>query len=386
MRIAHLSDVCRPHVGGIEIFVDDLAARQAAAGHDVAILTGSAGSADVARLGVSVIRPRHRMSALAHVADVRRRLADREFDVVHAHLSVVSPYSTMMAGHAARAGLPVVLTVHSMWNGRKTLVRTVGGLVGWDAWPAVWTSVSAAASADVEEALSGRRVAVVPNAVDSQWWGSVATRLGSRARDKRPITFVSVMRMVERKRPLALVRCLQRARQVTPADIPMRAVLVGDGPLASIVDDELRRRHMAGWVSMTGEIPRERVRDVYADADVYVAPATRESFGIAALEARAVGLAVVAMRSGGVGDFIADGVEGVLCVDDADLADAIATMAARPGIVDAMREHNRAVAPRVSWDDTLASFARCYERAARLCDAARVEPGGARYAGSRLVR
>jgi glycosyltransferase involved in cell wall biosynthesis len=54
------------------------------------------------------------------------------------------------------------------------------------------------------------------------------------------------------------------------------------------------------WVTMTGQLSREQIRDIYSAADVYVAPAGRESFGLAVLEARSAGLAVVAMRSGGV--------------------------------------------------------------------------------------
>jgi glycosyltransferase involved in cell wall biosynthesis len=373
MRIAHLTDVCLPHVGGIEIFVDDLAARQAAIGHEVTVLTRAPGPADVSKHDVRVVRPTRRSAVLTHVSDVRRRVASGEFDVVHAHLSVLSPYATLMAGHAARAGVPTVMTVHSMWNGRAAVVRTVGMAAGWRDWPVAWTSVSAAAAAEVEAVLAaGHRVSVVPNAVDSDWWRA----LPQRARLSEPrdgVTFASVMRMVERKRPLALVRCLQRARRLLPAEIPMRAVLVGDGPLATIVADELRRRGMSGWVSMTGQIPREQVRDVFARADVYIAPAERESFGIAALEARAAGLPVIAMRAGGVGDFIADGVEGLLCADDADLSRVIAALAARADTVAAMQAHNRAVAPRVHWDDTLGALARSYAEATSLASTRSVE-------------
>jgi glycogen synthase len=42
MRILHVTDGYRPRVGGIEIFVQDLARRQAEAGHDVSVLTATA--------------------------------------------------------------------------------------------------------------------------------------------------------------------------------------------------------------------------------------------------------------------------------------------------------------------------------------------------------
>ncbi len=60
--------------------------------------------------------------------------------------------------------------------------------------------------------------------------------------------------------------------------------------------------------------------EVLAAADAFVAPARLESFGIAALEARCAGLPVVAMRHGGVGDFVTDGLDGHLVADDDELA------------------------------------------------------------------
>ena len=58
-------------------------------------------------------------------------------------------------------------------------------------------------------------------------------------------------------------------------------------------------------------------------AHVFVAPADLESFGIAALEARCAGLPVVAKSSGGVREFVRDGVEGLLCDTDEDMVQAL---------------------------------------------------------------
>jgi glycosyltransferase involved in cell wall biosynthesis len=255
-----------------------------------------------------------------------------------------------------------------MWNGRIPAVKAIGGLVGWCDWPARWTAVSTAAAVDVRRVLGAKGdVAVVPNAVESQWWRDASASAALPPR--RPITFVSVMRMVERKRPMALVRTLHRVRAQVPQEIPMRAVLVGDGPLATLVSGELRRRRMSDWVAMTGQVARNEVRDIYARADVYVAPADRESFGIAALEARAAGLAIIAMSKGGVGDFVQDGVEGLLCEDDGALARALSMAATQPRLVEALIAHNRAAAPDVTWDSTLAAYVTCYDDAASLVGA-----------------
>ena len=81
-------------------------------------------------------------------------------------------------------------------------------------------------------------------------------------------------------------------------------------------------------VELPGRMDRSGIRELYRRADVYIAPATLESFGIAALEARCAGLPVLARRRTGIADFIADGVEGLLAGNDRALAGAGAEVAA----------------------------------------------------------
>jgi glycosyltransferase involved in cell wall biosynthesis len=52
---------------------------------------------------------------------------------------------------------------------------------------------------------------------------------------------------------------------------------------------EIDRSGLGETVTLLGGLSREQVRSLYLQADVYVAPAYQESFGIAALEARAAG-------------------------------------------------------------------------------------------------
>ncbi|WP_310961169.1 glycosyltransferase family 4 protein [Nocardioides terrisoli] len=380
MRILHVTDVYHPRVGGIEVFVDDLAGRQSAR-HDVTVLTTTParrghdplpdGPVQVARV------PRSTPYGL-----LAARLPVRldEYDVVHAHLSVVSPFATLVARRAAAAGLPCVLTVHSMWGGNPAVVRTVRTLSGWSRWPVVWTTVSRAAARDVRSALPGAHVLVVPNAVDVDWWREHA----AVPSDERPMTIVAVMRLAGRKRPLELVRALAQVRRSVPADVPLRAVLVGDGPLAGPVAAAVERHQMTDWVELPGYLTRSQIRDLYAEADVHVAPAFRESFGIAALEARAAGLPVVAMRSGGVGEFILDGVEGMLCLDDSEMAHALTHLATRPATRRAMAAHNVAVRPDLDWERVLDETDDAYQQAEVRVSLAPAGRGARRRATSRL--
>jgi glycosyltransferase involved in cell wall biosynthesis len=383
MRILHVTDGYRPRLGGIEVFVEDLAGRQTRAGHEVTVLTAAAGPEEEAGSddagGIRVVRtpvgPRHPLAPPL----ARETALAGAYDVVHAHFSVVSPYAMTVARLTDEAGLATVSTVHSMWASRKSIVRAVGSLVDWDRSSLAWTAVSEAAAVDVRAVLGpATAVRVVPNAVDVGWWRDGP----GRAPTDGPVTVVSVLRMAGRKRPFALLRMLEALRARVPADVELRALLVGDGPLAHKVQAEIARGPLAGWVSMLGRRSREEIRDLYAVSDVYVSPAYEESFGIAALEARAAGLPVVAMRSGGVGEFVEDGVEGLLCPDDAGMAEALVRLCGDDVLRTRMAAFNALHPPRQDWRGVLADFDDVYRRARTVREQVQRE-GSDRPAGRR---
>lgn len=360
MRILHVTDGYRPQLGGIELFVEDLAARQADAGHDVSVLTATA-AAEASMEGERVRVVRTPPTVVHPLAPRRARetaLAG-SYDVVHTHLSVLSPFATAVARATDEAGIPTVNTVHSMWGKRYAVIRTVRALADWDRSSAAWTAVSHAAAAEMRDVLHPvTTVHVVPNAVDVDWW-----RAGQPPETGRTsVTFVSVMRLAGRKRPFPLLDMVEQAQANLPDGLSFRMVVVGDGPLGRRLRAEVAARGLTDSVSLLGQCSREQIRALYASADAFVSPAYQESFGIAALEARAAGLPVVAMRSGGVGEFISHGVEGLLCADDAEMADALATLTTDPVLLARMAAYNVAHPPVQDWPGTLAGFDDVYRQ------------------------
>src|SRR5204863_2493640 len=103
------------------------------------------------------------------------------------------------------------------------------------------------------------------------------------------VMLVSAMRLAPRKRPLPLLEVLRKLRARVPAGVRMRAVIAGEGPRRAAMERYLLRHEM-DWVELPGRLTPDRLRALYARADLYVAPAVLEAFGIAALEARTTGL------------------------------------------------------------------------------------------------
>lgn len=364
MRIAHVTDVYLPRLGGIELQVRDLAARQRASGHDPVVVTTTAGGMPgdgdphVARLGREV--PGYAFGPYRVMNDlvVRRMLAALRVDAVHVHVSAFSPMGWTAARVAASDGRPTVVSVHSMWHDIVPVVRRYARWQSAASWPVAWAAVSSAAAVAVRAVLDDAPVSVLPNGIDPAEW-----LLPARATVGDVPTLVSVMRMVHRKRPRKLLRVLLDVHAAGPGRF--RAVLVGDGPLLPALRRDLAAAGPGTGITLAGALDRAGIRTLFAGADAFLAPSPHESFGIAALEARSAGLPVIARAGSGVADFVADGVEGWLVDSDDDLRATVGALLDDPARLAEVGRHNRAVPPRVSWRTVVESADGLYATAAR---------------------
>lgn len=351
MRIAHVTDCYLPRTGGIELQVRDLAHRQRAAGHTAIVLTRT--DADVAAPGAD----EHFVRRLAF-REIRAALA--EVDVAHIHTSLVSPFAWAGAAAATDLGLPAVVTLHSVPR-PAVLLDLAASAARWREWNVRWTAVSRIAAEPLRELLGSREVSVLHNGVAAEEWEVPEIRSPGKT-----LTIVSTMRFAPRKRPRPFVRVLERVRARLPPEVGLRVVLVGEGEQRASVQRMLARRGMDSWVETPGLLSRSGIRDVYRDADLYVAPGRLESFGIAALEARCAGLPVVAMACSGVSEFVRQGREGFLVEDDADLERTLLRLLAAPLELAAMRHHNAMTRPVMTWERTVESALAVYRDAARV--------------------
>jgi glycosyltransferase involved in cell wall biosynthesis len=255
-----------------------------------------------------------------------------------------------------------------MWSGAGGILR-LASLTGLRHLPVAWSAVSQGAATTFARSLGGRvPVSVLPNAIDvASWRHPYRTGGSARLQTRSSVTIVSVMRLMPRKRPRQLLRMFEQVRRLSGRD-DVRLVIVGDGPLRARIERGIRRRGMSEYVRVTGRLPRSQVQDELAAASVYVAPAPKESFGIAALEARCAGLPVVASRRSGVGEFIGDRIDGILVDSDAEMVVALADLVRDPGLRDRIAAHNRDVAPAFDWADVLERTDHLYELAADRVD------------------
>lgn len=361
-----MSDCYLPRLGGIEVQVADLVGKQREAGHEVEVATATRGEP---MPGVRRIVARMPFDLPVHPSGVKhltRLMTSRRPDVVHVHTGAVSPFAWQGVRAAVRVGLPVVVTVHSMWDPvTRGLYRALRLLFEWQRWGLVATTVSTAAAVPIRAvAGQGVPVHVVSNGLDLSGWRTQPGPDQITPDTLDEIHIVAVGRLAPRKQPVRLLRLLHQARARIPAGIPLRATVIGDGPARSSMERYLSKHGMTSWVSLPGRYSREQIAKTLTSADLFIAPAPRESFGIAALEARAAGLPVVARAQSGVADFVRHGKEGMLGRTFDELVDAVVRLSTDPSLRTAIAAHNRAVDPVAgSWPIVLDGFDQCYTQA-----------------------
>ncbi|MGV8977018.1 MAG: glycosyltransferase family 4 protein [Cellulomonas sp.] len=373
MRIVHVSDCFPPRTGGIESQVSDLAAQQAAAGHDVHVLTATLGAhgerggvVEHAR-GVQVHRLGARLPFDLPVNPVQVRLLSSALDslqpdVVHVHAGVVSPFAFDGARLAIARGLATAITWHCMLDGVVPPLRAAVRATSWRSTAAALSAVSRAAAQRVGQVFDAP-VEVVPNGMDLEAWAPPAGD-GVHA-DGSPVQLVATMRLAPRKRAVPLVELVGAAARRLPAGA-LQLTIIGDGPTRRRVEQAVVSQGLRGVVHLTGRLSRDEVRAAYADADVFLAPAELEAFGIAALEARTAGLAVVARSGTGIEEFVVDGADGLLVADDAEMTEAIVHLVRDERLLAGVRAHNRTVRPAFGWDRVLRAADSQYSRACTL--------------------
>lgn len=372
VRIAHISDCYLPRTGGIETQVRALAMQQHASGQDVRILTATPGASvrsggevldgiPVERITARIpgdlpIHPRTR----AHVHAVLTR---DPVDVVHVHVGVISPFAWGAVRAAHQLGLPVLVTVHGVWGPLAAPgYRLSDVLTHWSRWGVQLSAVSQVAAGRIERAIPGSGpVLVLPNGIDPGAW-----LLPERQHDASTLNLVTVMRLAPRKRTLPLLRILQAARAQVGAQAHLQLRIVGDGPERTRAQAYVQQHGLGDAVAFAGRLDHRGIREVFAMSDAYVQASVRESFGIAALEARSAGLPVIARSQTGTAQFIRDGQEGLLASNDSGMSAAIARLALDRPLLTRLAGHNRSVPPEQSWPQVLDLVAAAYDRARAL--------------------
>ena len=322
--------VCYGSVGGSGIVATELAKVLASRGHEVRLVSTETpfrlgdfqpGLAfhEVQTPGYPLFRePQHLLSLANKLVDVAREF---DLDIIHAHYAIPHAAAAYLAKQILSASgakkVPrVITTLHG------TDVTLIGSDPSYSETAAFCidqsdgvTAVSKSLREDTYREMPVRAdIKVIPNFLDCQYHRRrPEPGLGDRYRAGDPATrlVVHISNFRPVKRASAVVEIFRRIRERVPA----RLLLVGDGPDLSLACRLARDAGLGDAVQPLGA--QELVVPILSVADLFLLPSSQESFGLAALEAMACEVPVVASRVGGLPEVIEHGVTGFLHpVDD----------------------------------------------------------------------
>jgi N-acetyl-alpha-D-glucosaminyl L-malate synthase BshA len=311
--------VCYPTYGGSGVVASELALAMADRGDEVHLLSYALPpriAAEGPEHGVEFHEvkvppyplfeyPPYSLALASKIVQVARA---HRLDLLHVHYAVPNAVSAILARQIlGERSLAVVTTLHGtdvtlIGNDPSYLETTRFGVLESDAVTAVSRSLR---ERTLEQLAIDREIVVIPNFIDPLRTSPpavVARPLA--AAGERVLVHVSNFRPV--KRMADVVEVFRRVR----AETPCRLVLVGDGPEKAATEARLREGGLIDAVSSLGTI--DRVERVLWQADLMLLPSEEESFGLAALEALACGVPVIATRVGGLPEVVPDGEAGLL--------------------------------------------------------------------------
>ncbi|MEX1192318.1 MAG: N-acetyl-alpha-D-glucosaminyl L-malate synthase BshA [Brumimicrobium sp.] len=111
-------------------------------------------------------------------------------------------------------------------------------------------------------------------------------------------------------RPVKRVEDVVRVFNKVNKSVPSRLLLIGDGPDRHNVESLCRELGNCDRVKMVGKI--RDASELLKTADLFLLPSQTESFGLAALEAMAVGVPVISSNTGGIPEVNEHGFSGYL--------------------------------------------------------------------------
>jgi len=316
--------VCYPTYGGSGVVATELGKALAEKGHEVHFITYSRPvrledffSTNIYYHEVNVnayplfeYKP-YETALTSMIVDVVRY---QKLDILHVHYAIPHAACTYMAQQILKSmgiSIPFITTLHGTditIVGKDASVEPVitFSILQSDAVTAVSQSLKQDTYNNFPD-VKNKPIEVIYNFVDTQRFYRKKLDHFKKAIapfDEPVICHSSNFRKVKN------VDDIIRAFDVIRKQRPAKLLLVGDGPERTNIEHLCRELGNCGDIRFLGK--QDAIEDILSISDVFLLPSSAESFGLAALEAMACGVPVVATRVGGIPELVTHGKSGFL--------------------------------------------------------------------------
>jgi N-acetyl-alpha-D-glucosaminyl L-malate synthase BshA len=253
----------------------------------------------------------HQPYTLALATKMAKVAEGENLDLLHVHYAIPHSISAILARESLKPNrrLPVITTLHGtditlVGADRSYLPITRYGIVQSDGV----TAISHYLKDATKEIFQFDAITVIPNFVcASDYHRHPVEKLRETLAPKGEPLLVHVSNFRPVKRPVDCVEIFARVLKNVPN---ARLVMVGDGSERMNVEHRARCLGIYDKCSFVGKQPN--IVQYLSAADVLLLPSEQESFGLAALEAMACEVPVIASKVGGVPEVVTDGETGFL--------------------------------------------------------------------------
>jgi len=341
MNLVYVSDQYWPTLSGVSVSIDSFRRELSNLGHNTYLLAPDYPGADDYdrkandktvfrfRSHKPIFNDENRLVYKSEKKRVCQLLNAIKPDLIHVHTEF--SLGQIASSFAVRYGIPLVMTAHTNYEELVNhYIPFVPSKVARYYCRAKMRRVYNKANTVIvptslmELLLSlyfvSKPIVVIPTGIDKADFHNTNNSAASicktypRLKDKRILFFAG--RLGREKNITFLMDVLQR---LLPDHADLMLVISGSGPAKQELQDYAEGKGVAANVVFTGFIERQRLKDFYSLADIFVFASKVESQGLVVLEAMTCGIPVVAIGKMGTREVMGGDSGGFMVDDDLEM-------------------------------------------------------------------
>lgn len=295
------------------------------------------------------------------------------FTLVHAH-----DWLAAFAGRIAKNAyqLPLVATIHATEVGRnhglhndwQRYISSAEWWLTYEAWKVIVCSQYMFNELQRVFQTPADKLQVIPNGIKLDNFRKLKQSPEFKQRYAHPEEKIiySVGRLVHEKGIQVLLEATPKVLAAVPE---AKLIISGTGPMEFTLKERAKALGLGAKIYFTGYVDDNTRDRLYREANVAVFPSLYEPFGIVALEAMAAGVPVVVTDTGGMGEIVIHGQNGLKAwpgsVDA--LADQLTAILRNNELANRLRQEAREqLILRYNWDQIAKETIRLYRSVSEL--------------------
>ena len=300
--------VCYPTYGGSGIVATELGMEMSKKGHNVHFISYSL----PARLDVTIpniffhqvhieeYELFHYQPYSLALSTLMVEIAENNgLDLIHVHYAIPHAYAAYIAKQILKEKnieLPIITTLHG------TDITLVGKHPSYQSAVEfsinrsdVVTTVSQSLKQDTYEVFNIEKdIQVIPNFIDNSLYKFDCKDLRENLAQKQEKIVIHVSNLRKVKRVTDVIKIFNEIQK----KVECKLIIVGEGPELEAMNNLINEFHLQDKVRILGKV--KDLNKILCISDLFLLPSSKESFGLAALEAMAAGVPVVSSNAGGI--------------------------------------------------------------------------------------